>query len=89
MRTVKVLLLYLVKMSSTRRMKYEAKFKIKVVEFTNVSNNCAGSRKFGVNKKSVISRLCPSEFFVYVLGPPKKQQKQQKIRTICICTEHA
>ena len=36
-----------------KRMKYEAKFKIKVVEFPLETNNWESSRKFGVSEKLV------------------------------------
>ena len=34
-------------------MKYSAKFKLQVVNFAEKTNNCAASRKFGVNEKLV------------------------------------
>ena len=34
-------------------MKYSAKFKLQVVNFADKTNNCAASRKFGVNEKLV------------------------------------
>ena len=40
-------------MNMQKRMKYEAKFKIKVVEFAQSTNNSAAARKYGVNEKLV------------------------------------
>ena len=37
----------------SKRMKYSAKFKLQVVNFAEKTNNCAASRKFGVNEKLV------------------------------------
>lgn len=37
----------------SKRMKYSAKFKLQVVNFAEETNNCAASRKFGVNEKLV------------------------------------
>ena len=34
-----------------KRLKYDASFKVKVVEFAKTNNNCATEAEFGVNEK--------------------------------------
>ena len=36
-----------------KRMKYAARFKLKIFAFANSSNNCAAAREFGINEKLV------------------------------------
>lgn len=40
-------------MATTKRMKYDASFKCKVIKFAKNTNNCAAAREFGINEKLV------------------------------------